>query len=202
MPDRDAAIQEDTLEPLTKTKPFKAGYLVFLALVWFILFVPAVTDTGYHGLQFFFLVAPLSAAYLLTWIWAFASNVNSRSMRNRREWKYWYFCTLLILIGGLLACPKIGFPARFYLSSTALERYAESLPRDAWSREDRGRVGLFRIEGYRTSEDGAVAIFTSTSGIMDSAGLLYLPPGTTIPEGSIEIREHLFGPWYRFEEEF
>lgn len=202
MPDLDTANKKDTQEPMTKSKPTKAGFLVCLGLIWFVLFVPAVTDAGYHGLKFFFLVAPLSAVFLVTWIRAFASIVDSRSKRNQRERKYWFSCTFLILFGGLLACPKIGFPARFYLSSTALERYAESLPRDSWSHEDRGRVGLFRIEGYRTGEDGAAAIFTSTSGMMDSAGLLYLPPGTTIPEGNIEIREHLFGPWYRFEEEF
>lgn len=168
--------------------------LPLLTLAWFLLAVPNVTDAGI-GFNALCLLAPLSALVLIFWFWALLAVTTAPPPRNPRWFRTWAGCTAAVVFALVLAHPAVGFRARVWLSSAALERFARSLPPDAYSSEPAGMVGLFYVTNYNTGPDGAAAIYTSETGLVNRAGILYQPPGSTVPKG-VQWHEHVFGPWH------
>jgi hypothetical protein len=174
--------------------------LPLLTLAWVAIAVPNVTDAG-SGFVPFCLLAPLSALVAVAWFWALVVISHTPRPRARRWFNTWAGCTAAVAFTLVLAHPAVGFRARVWLSTAALERFARSLPPDAHASEPPGMVGLFYVTDYSTGPDGSVALFTSNSGMLGRAGILYLPPGATA-SGSVGLHGPLFGSWHWFYQRF
>lgn len=181
-------------KPAKQPLPMLASAMLCFTLVWFVIAVPNMTDAGI-GFFGVCLLLPLTVIVIATWFLTLVKIADASDKSDRQTIKAWRFCTGLILFTALLAWPEVGFRARLWLSSGSLEKYAISLPNDSHSLHPQGYVGLFLIEGYQKDSNGVVAIWTTSSGFLDRAGLLYVPPNAPIPE-YFPIREHFFGSWY------
>src|SRR5262245_7918607 len=103
-------------------------------------------------------------------------------------------------IAGLLAAALIQvswittlpFQTRLWASDSALQQYAANLP---VGRTDGGSAGLFNFEWTTRGENGAVYFVIGYS-FKDAYGFVYLPAGASAHQPV----EHVFGPWYRFDQ--
>lgn len=182
--------------PAQQSLPFHARLLLFFTAVWFLLALPHVTNAG-TGMGWLCLLAPLSFVWLGVWALSIARSIDYHYDPPRETWRVFAACTaVVVLTCGLIFVPY-GLTARVWLSAGALEELARSLPREEKPAKIDRCVGLFHVGDCKVSADGAVAVFTSNAGMLNRAGVLYRPPGTTPPPG-IRVEEHLYGPWYRF----
>jgi hypothetical protein len=115
------------------------------------------------------------------------------------SWKAKAWTAVVPFVGGLgfvLACTDADLRLRVWLCESALRRYAAVTP-PYRSFSGKGEwVGLFHVDELATSQ-GAFVLYTSADGLMNRAGIAYIPPGSQPPPG-VRIRRHLYGNWYSF----
>ncbi|QEL14938.1 hypothetical protein PX52LOC_01839 [Limnoglobus roseus] len=183
-------------KPTVRPLPYHVCVLVAVTGIWFFLCLPHVTNAG-AGLQWGCLLLPLTVVMVASWFRCLVQLADAEK-RDRRVVKLWCGCTALGLVIALFTFTPVGLTARVWLSSGSLQQLAGDLLPAGEETPTVDRIaGLFLVEKYETSNDGAVAFYTCESGMCNRAGVLYLPPGTT-PPSSVRVEEHLYGPWYRF----
>lgn len=179
-----------------------------VALVWVLSLISMYSDAGV-GILGFFLLFYGGLALLLAWLLRGAAYLAVRrggSTAGLPSVKWWAvvpgcIATALTLATFFESPTNPLFQARFRLSEAALTRRAQSLlAASGTDVRDRGRVGLFvadRIEVH----DGQVRFITTSCGVVDACGLVYVPSGE--PRSVMEDRfTHLRGPWWHLYEGF
>lgn len=189
-------LAEEEPKPARPPLPTRALVLLFSTLVWFLLAVPHVTNAG-TGMMWLCLLVPVSFIVIAAWSCSIAYLLEYDSQPDPRVWRVWGWSMAVIAVIVALIFVPYGLTARVWLSSGPLLELAQSLPASEDPTPVNRCVGHFYVQKCETSNDGAVAIVTCDSGMMDCAGVLYLPPGSTAPS-SVRVEEHLYGPWYRF----
>lgn len=182
-------------KPAVRPLPNHVCFLVAVTGVWFLLCLPHVTNAG-AGLLWGCLLLPLTLVVIGFWLYCFVRFADAEK-RDRRVAMIWGGCTAAGLVIVLCTFTPVGLAARVWLSSGSLEHLARDLTQaEGVAKPVNHIVGIFYVRKYETTTDGAVAFYTCDSGLMNSAGILYLPPGST-PPSSMSVEEHLYGPWYR-----
>jgi hypothetical protein len=193
-----------TIEPnqpeRRKPLPVYASGLLFFSVFDSVLSLLPLTNAD-MSMGWVCLLMPLYVIAILLWFVTAYYVTMPDCNPDPRVVRIFTLSTVLATIMLVVAISGVGFLARVWLSASYLEQFAKSVPPNSYvSNEDRW-LGLFIVVRYESSEDGSVAITTAHSGMMNRAGVLYLPPGTS-PPVRIRVKEHLFGPWYRFWREY
>lgn len=186
--------------PPTRPLPYPTCVLIAVTALWFLLGLPHVTNAG-ADILWGCLLLPLTLVVIASWFFCLVQLADEEE-RDRRAVKAWCWCSAMVAVIALFTFTPAGLAARVWMSSADLEGLVRSLPSageetpavDRWA-------GLFRVEKYETSDDGAMAFYTCKSGMMNEAGVLYMPPDSTAPL-RVTTSEHLYGPWYRFVSDF
>jgi hypothetical protein len=169
--------------------------LAVVAWLWAFACLPLVTDAGWR-LDACCLLIPAGGLITLTWaaIGAHLFWIGFGHRGRVRAVAAWSLTLLAIAGIALLAQTDLDLSIRVRLSERALLEAAESVEPDT-SLCDPGWVGLFYVHRIERSADGRAVAFETAPVLLDSFGLVYLPPGSTRPT-SCRVRGHLFGDWY------
>jgi hypothetical protein len=183
-----------------RTKPTKAFVILgIFAGVWLLLAIPLVTDAGI-GLEAVILAGfglELSVAWAVTGL-VFLS--------RKRTWSSiaWFLSTPFAgLVAICLASHDIGLTMRIALSESSLKQHVAQAPPGICRQISGKMVGLFLVSEEIECE-GTIVLFTASSGLMNRAGLAYIPEGKRMPPGEYRYRNirRVYKNWYRFEEKF
>lgn len=166
--------------------------LAVVSVVWMFAVTPFVTDSGFECTS---VVALVTGLPILT-IWLSRTfPCRPLSLRPRMKFAAWWVPPFAMVIILSQVTTNWGLIVRVALSSGSLEAAAAQCEPDNFHSNPR-MIGLFHVCRVESSSTGAIA-FHTTQEFIDTSGVLYMPPGTTAPPG-ITVREHLYGPWYRF----
>ena len=181
-----------------------------LIIIWALFAIIIFSDAGVNTISllkaFFFSVAWFVLwASRLVWFW-----LHSRKSKVFR-WDapsviFWSIEPIAFLFIASLAYSNALMFARLYVSSSALEQYANGV-RDGkvdvafeFTHPSR-RVGLYSISITDAMPDGGVRFITSSHGLFDRAGFAYYPNGAP-PGKRKNSYTHIFGPWWQWKSHF
>jgi hypothetical protein len=146
-------------------------------------------------LVFFVLAAPVA----LVWL----GGVLGGQERKVRSLVAWLSAPVVCTAAVVLSATDVPLIARFYLSKSALQNYADRGPAETSRVEGTQVIGLFRVaEVWR---HGRTVAFQTDDKIFGRVGVIYAPDGppTELP---MEVEEllwarytHIGGSWYRYE---
>jgi hypothetical protein len=171
--------------------------LAVASAVWMFLMLPCVSDAsgGFGCCGSFVILTGLPMAVI--WV-SRTFGTPDLPLRARMKFAAWWVTPFVVLLIASQLVSDWGFIVRVALSSGELERAATEFGPDEFQSRPL-TIGLFYVHRI-SSGNGSVAFFTS-EGFLDAYGVLHMPPGSTAPPG-IAVREHLYGPWYRFYRRF
>jgi hypothetical protein len=181
------------MQDLRKKTPLVLIILGIAGIMWLLAAVPLLSDAGDGG---FALVILAGSGFLLGFIW-FTSVRFYAQVLHPWFWqaKAWVAIVPLVgVIGFVLAYTDADLALRVWLCEPSLRRYAVNTvphysPTGEW-------VGLFYVDELAASS-GAFALYTDTEGLLNRAGIAYVPPGNQPPPG-VRIKRRLYGNWYSF----
>ena len=109
----------------------------------------------------------------------------------------WAWEPMTVVTCAAIALTGIGFPARFALSRSALDRYAQQVRERGDSMPPAGQVvGLFKLREVELLPGGVVRLIT-TSCMMDDCGLVHSPIGRPPVVGE-DAYTRLSGDWWHW----
>lgn len=185
----------DVVMPLNRIK-----YRVLLASwCWCALALIPLSDAGL-SLWWQFVLIPSGTVLAICWFYheAQPSEFELKGRFSRILWKL-----LPVVCFGMLLVrtTNLGLAIRVWLCEdelTALAISASGGDEPAPLRHIDSRVGLFYV--YSTTGIGNELTMITDRGFCRSYGITYYPSGP--PIGTGDEYQHLFGPWYRFVDDF
>lgn len=172
-----------------------------LPLCWWVwtlvAFIPA-SDPGWSGL-WVVLIPPTCSCLCCAWAWrdGLLRDVWLNGHHSPAILSILPAALLLIVVGGT----NFGLTCRVWLCEHELREFAESVRsrKTVASLSGPGKqVGLFFVRG--TGGFGTEVNIMTTRCFFQSYGITYWPDGA--PNRSAEEYQHLYGPWYRYTDDF
>ncbi|MBM3980646.1 MAG: hypothetical protein FJ304_10235 [Planctomycetes bacterium] len=170
--------------------------------LWGLAALPQVTDAALSFGAFLLLVPSgllIGFAWFLRTVWLVWPGRTREGVPDRCRPLLWLSVPVIGIGSLLLLTSTCGLAARVRLCETELQRHAEAARQNPDISFSSGRVGLFDVR-YTSADDKQVKLYTTSAGFMDSAGIVYRPDGN--PPEYCHQKQHLYGPWWWFREDF
>lgn len=181
---------ESLFDRTNETPPF-VSTLGILGLVWLFMAMALLSDAGCSLLS---MVALMASGFLLGVLWYVGVLFCWGEIHSWKAKAWMAVVPLAGMLGFVLAETDADLALRVWLCESSLKHYAVvTRPHDSAASE---WVGLFQIKQLDKSK-GAFALYTSKDGMMDRAGIAYVPTGSQ-PPPAVRIKRHLYGNWYSF----
>jgi hypothetical protein len=186
-------------DELRKLGPAFRWGIVACCWLWALAALTQVTNAGWDlgvGLLLFL------PGCLLSLCWLEYSALVPAVFRDRRGRYFWLSVPALMLLLLTLEWTNLGLACRVWMCERELRQYAEAVVAGVEEPPQRGQgkwVGLFfvsRTDSYDTKD---VNLITGRW-FLESYGITYWPDGA--PHGSGDEYQHLYGPWYRYRDDF
>jgi hypothetical protein len=165
--------------------------------LWSLMAFPFATDGG-SALPWLILLLPVVCPLFVCWIWYLIRFPHLwRDKLLRSAWLAMPVGALMLMI---LGGTNLGVTWRVWLCERTLTDFAEAI-RAGDNRvavpESGKWVGLFFVQ--RTDGVGTEVRMMTRRDLFNSYGIVYCPDGCP---GGWFVGEHLYGPWYRYVDEF
>jgi hypothetical protein len=174
-------------------------WLIGSCLLFTLVALPVITDAG-CGENVWFLVYPACIILFAWWLWHTIRHFPD-IITNWRGYWHWLSVPLAVLVLVFLMQTKLGLAYRVWLCERELTEFTEAVRRGEATMDyscPRKWVGLFRV--YQTDGSERKVVLITASGILDRYGIAYCPEGD--PNGAGDDYQHLYGPWYRYLDDF
>jgi hypothetical protein len=126
-----------------------------------------------------------TATFILGLIWVIRL---IEALMRRPPSKWFLAAPVLAALAALIIASGAPQAMRWNMSQSALERTAKTLPRDTDNELLNRRVGLYLIESWERSPDGAISLTTAEEiELFTGLVLVYFPPGTPLPQPGVDF---------------
>ena len=126
-----------------------------------------------------------TATFILGLIWVIRL---IEALMRRPPSKWFLAAPVLAALAALIIASGAPQAMRWNMSQSALERTAKTLPRDTDNGLLNRRVGLYLIESWERSPDGAISLTTAEEiELFTGLVLVYFPPGTPLPQPGVDF---------------
>ena len=150
--------------------------LTALTLIW---------SASLPGSSFDSFMLGATATFILGLIWVIRL---IEALMRRPPSKWFLAAPVLAALAALIIASGAPQAMRWNMSQSALERTAKTLPRDTDNELLNRRVGLYLIESWERSPDGAISLTTAEEiELFTGLVLVYFPPGTPLPQPGVDF---------------
>jgi hypothetical protein len=166
-----------------------------LSWSWLIIFLPGLTNVG-MGFMAEWVFMHACPFFAILWVIATVAMFWDYQLPSRAAVCWWLVANAALILVAVLLITHVGVSIRTRISEPWLdEKVAMANQGVQFSREP-CTVGLFQVEEIWVHQ-GAVYFFTGDYGLLDQAGIAFIPNGAD-PLGRTRVLRHLYGDWYSF----
>jgi hypothetical protein len=126
-----------------------------------------------------------TATFILGVVWVIRL---IEALIRRHPSKWFLAAPALAALAALIIASGAPQTIRWNMSQSALEQTAKTLPRDTDYGSYNRRIGLYLIESWERSPDGAISLTTADEvDLFTGLVLVYYPPSTPVPQPNVDI---------------